>query len=299
MTWVKIDDGAAQHPKLLRAGPNAVALWLAGLCYANRYHTDGLIPRSALGALYPSDLMSTRARNNAAAQLVRVGLWLADPEGWRVHEYALYQSEAMRSTVSSRREADRERQRKHREANELAQSNERVSEELAQSNERVSNEKQQDGPRKTSEIDPLSQRDSRAPAYARQIPSRPDQSRTDQREDIYSLARVEVARSALRQGYAKRYRAETNDAWMGESACSGWIGSVAAWCASTGDPEAAAERVLDGAFANEQLARKRWPWAWIAQDPAAYAAASTEPLSSTTSASQMALDAAQAGEEYF
>lgn len=199
MTWVRIDDGAATHPKILRAGPVAAWIWQAALCYANRHATNGLIPRASLRAVYPSDELSTRALNLAAARLVEVGLWELDPDGWRIHDYEDYQREAMREHIASRRESDRERQRRHREqvdlatssrsvraeletssrpvGDQLAASSRRVGDELATSSPTVGDELAQDGPLKTSKIRSMSQRDSRAPARAPVLPSRPVPSR--------------------------------------------------------------------------------------------------------------------------
>ena len=44
MTWVRIDDEFPQHPKIASVGPLGMALQVAGLCYCNRYLTDGFIP---------------------------------------------------------------------------------------------------------------------------------------------------------------------------------------------------------------------------------------------------------------
>jgi len=46
MPWVKIDDHFPQNPKIAKAGPLAIAMQVAGLCYCNRELTDGFIPRA-------------------------------------------------------------------------------------------------------------------------------------------------------------------------------------------------------------------------------------------------------------
>lgn len=114
MSWVRIDDQAPLHPKLLAAGPEAVCLWLAGLCYANAHTTDGYVPKHVLGALYPSDRWDRRRATKASADLVAVGLWHDEPSRWRIHGYSDYQEEALRENVDERREYEKLRKRKQR-----------------------------------------------------------------------------------------------------------------------------------------------------------------------------------------
>ena len=49
--WVKLDDHFFQHPKILRATPEAKLLYLAGLTWCAANLTDGLIPAAALPVL--------------------------------------------------------------------------------------------------------------------------------------------------------------------------------------------------------------------------------------------------------
>jgi hypothetical protein len=115
MTWVRLDDGAPLHPKLLAVGPEAAWLWVAGLAYANRHVTNGAIPPQALPALYPSDQWPRARLAKLAAALVEAGLWTArEGGGWDVHDYAQYQAEAMRDAVDERRAWERERKAKQR-----------------------------------------------------------------------------------------------------------------------------------------------------------------------------------------
>ena len=44
MSWIKIDDQFADHPKVLQAGPLASWLYVCGLTYSGRYLTDGWVP---------------------------------------------------------------------------------------------------------------------------------------------------------------------------------------------------------------------------------------------------------------
>lgn len=115
MTWVRIDDGAPHHEKLLRAGPEAAWLWVAALAHANRQTTDGVITVAGLAAVYPWRPWTRRRLEVLAATLVDVGLWeLRDEGGWRIHDYGEYQAQAMRDAVRERRSAEAARKREWR-----------------------------------------------------------------------------------------------------------------------------------------------------------------------------------------
>jgi hypothetical protein len=117
VTWVRLDDSAPLHPKLLAAGPEAAWLWVAGLAYANRHTTNGVIPPQALTALYPSDQWPRARLAKLATTLVTAGLWtVREAGGWEVHDYAQYQAEAMRDAVAQRRAWERDRKARQRAA---------------------------------------------------------------------------------------------------------------------------------------------------------------------------------------
>lgn len=80
MTWTKVDDGFPDHPKVVALGRDrlaAMGLWLVGASYASRYLTDGRVPKAAL----PSGTAKL------AKRLVDVGLWSAEPDGFRIHDW--------------------------------------------------------------------------------------------------------------------------------------------------------------------------------------------------------------------
>jgi hypothetical protein len=97
MTWVRVDDSAFEHPKLLQVGARAAWLWLCCLSYANRQKRhDGLIPKAKIGALYPG-LGPREARD-----LVRANLLREEENNYRIHDYHEYQPS---SELSSKRSA--------------------------------------------------------------------------------------------------------------------------------------------------------------------------------------------------
>ncbi len=90
MAWVRLDDQARQHPKLLMVGPTAAWLWVCGLMWANTQKAhDGVIPTIAVPVLYP---VPTWKRE--AARLVEAGLWEPIEGGYRIHDYHEYQLSA-------------------------------------------------------------------------------------------------------------------------------------------------------------------------------------------------------------
>lgn len=116
MTWVRLDDSVTSHAKIAAAGPDAFVLWVGGLAYANRHATDGHIPDSAIGMLFPATGWTVHRARQLAARLVAASLWEpTEGGGWAIHGYAEYQEEALRANVEKRREAERERKRRWRE----------------------------------------------------------------------------------------------------------------------------------------------------------------------------------------
>jgi len=107
MTWVKLDDGFADHPKVAAAGHVAAWVYVAGLCYCSRQLTDGFIPTSVLRRL--TDVPKPEQH---AARLVEVGLWETCDGGWCVHNYADHQR--TREQVDADREKWREKKKKQR-----------------------------------------------------------------------------------------------------------------------------------------------------------------------------------------
>ena len=136
MAWVKIDDRFPQHPKVAAAGPLAMAMQVAGLCYCNRELTDGFIPRAIArtlldwevvrddGTIYTIGVSSGMRGDDLDSPwvidlLVDAGLWEAVPGGYRIHDYLDYQpsrEETLKDRdATARRQADwRERKKSKR-----------------------------------------------------------------------------------------------------------------------------------------------------------------------------------------
>ncbi len=138
MTWVKIDDGFADHPKIVKAGPLGMALWVAGLAYCNRNLTDGFIPwaaahkliswrfREADGLLREIGVMSGMQGDDVNDDYVigllkDNGLWEEVTGGYQVHDYLDYQPS--KETVIAERAATTKRQQRFRNAQSNGASN--------------------------------------------------------------------------------------------------------------------------------------------------------------------------------
>lgn len=82
MTWLKLDDGYPDHPKIQRLGDDydrGVSLDLQAMCYAARNLTDGFIPRRVF-----AHQLETIDR------LVEVGRWEVVDGGYLIHDFLEY-----------------------------------------------------------------------------------------------------------------------------------------------------------------------------------------------------------------
>lgn len=104
MTWVKLDENFSNHPKILAAGPLAGWLHVCGLCYCNKYLTDGFLPYAVIPTLanFRGLSIETGGIKNMATfhddadaealadTLVRTGVWDEVDGGYNVHDYLEY-----------------------------------------------------------------------------------------------------------------------------------------------------------------------------------------------------------------
>lgn len=99
--WFKVDDHLATHPKVATAGLAAMGLWVKAGSWSAQHLTDGVIPISVLSLL--------GAKRSHAEQLVKAGLWDAEPGGYSFRDWFDYQPTAEKSAEikEKRREAGR------------------------------------------------------------------------------------------------------------------------------------------------------------------------------------------------
>jgi hypothetical protein len=118
MTWVKLDDQFADHPKVLEAGPLASWLYVCSLTYSARILTDGFIPKAQVRRL--ADVENAQ---ELADKLVEVGLWDCVENGYQIHDYLDYNPSA--DTVKTKQESDRIRKNSTRNPHGIQQESKR------------------------------------------------------------------------------------------------------------------------------------------------------------------------------
>lgn len=108
--WVKLCERIGSHPKLLAVGAEAAWLWVTSIAYANSHVTNGLLPKKALRAFFPTDDWTPTKLRGLADRLVEAGLWEeTGTDSWQIHDYPVYQAEAMSDRVERKREWERDR----------------------------------------------------------------------------------------------------------------------------------------------------------------------------------------------
>ena len=100
MTWIKLDDGFPNNPKIVNLSDQSFRLYIAGLCYSGKYLTDGFIP----GAIV--------RQYGDATELLERGLWVEVEDGLQVINYTEYQTP--KSEVEKKKEQTRDRASRYR-----------------------------------------------------------------------------------------------------------------------------------------------------------------------------------------
>jgi hypothetical protein len=111
MSWLRIDDGFAENPKIADLADRTFRLHVVALCYCARNLTDGLVTARALRVLAAIVGVNTVAKN--VSQLVDAGLWMPlDGGDYTIKDYLEYNPTAEK--VKEERARNAARQRKHR-----------------------------------------------------------------------------------------------------------------------------------------------------------------------------------------
>lgn len=101
MSWVRLDDAAMDHPKILQLTDSQFRLWVKGLCYCQKHFTDGFIPSLALTI--------ARGRSGDTTRLCDVRLWEVVDGGYLVHDYLDWNDSREATNGRKRRAKDRKR----------------------------------------------------------------------------------------------------------------------------------------------------------------------------------------------
>ena len=122
MSWAKLDDQYADHPKIVQVGPLGMALHVAMICYCARFLTDGFVPAGIAARLISLDgifIIDSNGVSNGVThkqltnELTKVGLLDAVNGGYMVHDYLLYNPPA--EQVKAERAANAARQAAYKE----------------------------------------------------------------------------------------------------------------------------------------------------------------------------------------
>lgn len=113
MTWFKVDDQLAFHPKVLEAGNTAMGLWVRAGSWCGAHLTQGELPRHMIGTF--------GAQHRHAEALVRAGLWTPTDVGYQFKDWEHYQPD--KGQVEDRKASNRDRQKRYREGKRHAVSN--------------------------------------------------------------------------------------------------------------------------------------------------------------------------------
>lgn len=103
MTWFKVDDTLAFHPKVIEAGNPAMGLWVRAGSWSAQQLTNGFIPDA---------IVSTLDGKAAAKRLAAVGLWERVDGGWQFHNWL--ERQPAREDVEERREKERQKKQRQR-----------------------------------------------------------------------------------------------------------------------------------------------------------------------------------------
>jgi len=104
VTWIRLDDNFADHPKVAAAGPLAGWVHVCGLVYCGRFLTDGFVPENIAFRLADFEGLgiATGGIRGVAEfghditmaelieRLVEVGLWEPCNGGYMIHDYLDY-----------------------------------------------------------------------------------------------------------------------------------------------------------------------------------------------------------------
>ena len=108
MTWIKLDDSFADHPKVAGLSDRAFRVHITGLLYCGKYLTDGVIPRSV------ANKFCINNASNLIKKLVESGLWKPVEGGFEINDYLKYQTSKAQAEME--KETNRLRAQKARKA---------------------------------------------------------------------------------------------------------------------------------------------------------------------------------------
>ena len=109
MSWVRLDDGAPGHRKIVGLSDAAFRLWIVGLTHCNQQANDGRFSAHAARIMF-GYLARPEIGKGAAAELVAADLWAAPTDdGYEVRNYLEYQPSKAERDSANKAAAERMR----------------------------------------------------------------------------------------------------------------------------------------------------------------------------------------------
>ena len=108
MSWVRLDDGAPGHRKIVGLSDAAFRLWIVGLTHCNQQANDGRFSAHAARIMF-GYLASPELGKGAAAELVAADLWAPTDDGYEVRNYLEYQPSKAERDSANKAAAERMR----------------------------------------------------------------------------------------------------------------------------------------------------------------------------------------------
>lgn len=114
MSWLRIEDTYAEHPKIVGLSDQAFRLHVSLLCYCARHLTDGAVDNSGMRAVCASIGHRFTSRSKCVSELIRHRLLTLSGDTYTVNDYLTYNPNA--ASVKAKRERNAERQARFRES---------------------------------------------------------------------------------------------------------------------------------------------------------------------------------------
>lgn len=102
MTWVRLDDGHQDHPKIAPLSDRAYRLWVRAIAYSNRYGLDGVLRVAEIRRI-SGEIM---ARKRHADGLIAAGLWLDRGDTIKIHDIEDYQLKSAKASDISKKRSE-------------------------------------------------------------------------------------------------------------------------------------------------------------------------------------------------
>lgn len=262
MTWFKVDDSFADHPKVLTlqamAGwQGALALWTLAGSWASKHLTDGVIGQAVVSRLGGTE--------KDAELLVDCGLWERSGDGYKFHDWT--SRNPLRTAVEAKREQTRERVAAWRNSKACNAVSNAVTHKVSNA---VGNARPGNARPDPTRPDPIHGSPLRVEPFpgarvcedALTVEQPPPVAELEPGEpDPQTPAETEPFDSYVRKAFAARYEARTATPPIWSTDNRSKLQTLSEWLLATqgADPRAACDRLLDAFFADPWVQDNGYP----------------------------------------